>query len=228
MVKQRKSPPKHEAAEADSVRTRPRGKTRERLVEAGCQLFARAGFDGTTIGELELEAGLAPGTGSFYRHFRNKEELLEEVVAHETERLRQLGADRLRLLETSLGNTRADLLLNLKIQLHTLEQVRSFIDILIREEQRFSEERMEAFRERFVEAPLRKDVEEFSSLIESGEIVDGDPAALALVVRNALMGNFLVRRYYGMDSIGGVDEERFSAAIVDLVTGSLQKRAPPD
>lgn len=227
MARQRKSPPTNRAGEVDNVRSRPRGKTRERLVEAGCQLFARAGFDGTTISDLELEAGLAPGTGSFYRHFRNKEELLEEVISHETDRLGRLTADRLRLLETSLGNARSDLLLNLKIQMHTLEQVRSFIDILIREEQHFSADRMEAFRERFVEAPLRGDVEEFKALIESGDIVDGDPAALALVVRNALMGNFLVRRYYGMDSIGGVDEERFSAAIVDLITGVLEKRPPP-
>jgi AcrR family transcriptional regulator len=60
-------------------------KTRERLMDAALDLFAEQGFEGTTITEVERRVGLAPGTGSFYRHFPSKEELLRAAVEREVE-----------------------------------------------------------------------------------------------------------------------------------------------
>jgi len=60
--------------------------TRERLLDAALDLFAEQGFEGTTITEVERRVGLTPGTGSFYRHFRSKEELLRAAVDREVER----------------------------------------------------------------------------------------------------------------------------------------------
>lgn len=52
------------------------------------ELFAERGYSGTSISEIERRVGLAAGTGSLYRHFRSKEELLREAVAYEVGRCR--------------------------------------------------------------------------------------------------------------------------------------------
>lgn len=65
----------------------PRSKTKERILEVALDLFATQGFDGTTITAIERKVGLAAGTGSLYRHFRSKEELLHAAVEREVVRL---------------------------------------------------------------------------------------------------------------------------------------------
>jgi AcrR family transcriptional regulator len=54
--------------------------TRDRIIREATLLFARKGIDGTRIADIEAAVGLAVGTGSFHRHFRNKDELLTAVV----------------------------------------------------------------------------------------------------------------------------------------------------
>jgi AcrR family transcriptional regulator len=50
--------------------------TRERILVAALDLFIERGVDGTTVSAIERAVGLAAGTGSFYRHFASKEEVL--------------------------------------------------------------------------------------------------------------------------------------------------------
>jgi AcrR family transcriptional regulator len=54
--------------------------TRERILDAAFDLFAELGFAGTRISQIEQRAGLAAGTGSFYRHFSSKNDLLPAAV----------------------------------------------------------------------------------------------------------------------------------------------------
>lgn len=51
--------------------------TRDRLLAAGMDLFARQGFKATTVGEIEEAAGLVPRRGALYKHFASKQALLE-------------------------------------------------------------------------------------------------------------------------------------------------------
>jgi AcrR family transcriptional regulator len=60
--------------------------TRDRILTVAFDLFAEIGVAGTTISEIERRSGLAAGTGSFYRHFRSKEELLPAAIQHEVTR----------------------------------------------------------------------------------------------------------------------------------------------
>ena len=61
-----------------------RHRTAERLIEAGLVLFAERGIDATPIVKIEAAAGLAPGSGAFYKHFRSKQELLDAAIADAT------------------------------------------------------------------------------------------------------------------------------------------------
>jgi AcrR family transcriptional regulator len=63
-----------------SARGRRRPDTRERILDAALALFVERGFDGTTISDIERAVGLAAGTGSFYRHFRSKDDVFVAAV----------------------------------------------------------------------------------------------------------------------------------------------------
>jgi AcrR family transcriptional regulator len=63
-----------------TTEARRRPNTRERILAASLQLFVDRGFDGTTISDIERAVGLAAGTGSFYRHFRSKDDVFVAAV----------------------------------------------------------------------------------------------------------------------------------------------------
>jgi AcrR family transcriptional regulator len=57
-----------------------RERTRRQLVEAAVRVFAERGPGAGPIHEIAAEAGVA--TGTFYNHFRSREEVLDAVAAH--------------------------------------------------------------------------------------------------------------------------------------------------
>jgi len=58
---------------------RRRNATRGKLISAARRLFARQGVDNTRINEITDEADV--GFGSFYNHFKSKEEIVDAVLA---------------------------------------------------------------------------------------------------------------------------------------------------
>lgn len=56
----------------------PGGKTREKIVSAAMELFAKKGFDRTTVDEIVAKAGVAKGT--FYLYFKSKDDLIKELA----------------------------------------------------------------------------------------------------------------------------------------------------
>lgn len=62
------------------TQTRRRPNTRQRILAAALRLFVERGFDGTTISDIERAVGLAAGTGSFYRHFRSKDDVFVAAI----------------------------------------------------------------------------------------------------------------------------------------------------
>ena len=75
------------SAEPSGRQARRRSQTRARLVRAAAALFARQGADNTRINEITDEADV--GFGSFYNHFKSKEDIVEAVL---TEALSAQGA----------------------------------------------------------------------------------------------------------------------------------------
>jgi AcrR family transcriptional regulator len=107
--------------------------TREVLIDAALTLFANEGYRGTTIRKIEEAAGLSPGAGGMYRHFRSKEELLLAAV----ERYRADVASFVgRVPELMrLGDVRAELLVAAKLSREFNERNDALLRVLILEQQ---------------------------------------------------------------------------------------------
>ncbi len=87
------SPPP--AEQRPGLRERKRARTRQALVEAAADLFARHGYDATTVADIAAAADI--GTRTFFSHFTSKEEVLfpesDARVAVAIEAVRTRGPD---------------------------------------------------------------------------------------------------------------------------------------
>jgi AcrR family transcriptional regulator len=59
---------------------RKRSDTPERIVREAMRLFAQKGYASTSVPEIQAAAGLAPGSGAMYKHYRSKEAVLQVGV----------------------------------------------------------------------------------------------------------------------------------------------------
>ncbi|HEY9314432.1 helix-turn-helix domain-containing protein [Williamsia sp.] len=64
--------------------------TRDRLIDEAMRLFGEQGYRATSVAQIEQAAGLTPGSGGLYHHFRSKELLLEAGIDRQLDRLRAL------------------------------------------------------------------------------------------------------------------------------------------
>ena len=60
-------------------RTRRSARTRERILQAATEVFARRGFHGARVADIAEQAGIAYGL--VYHHFRNKDEILAAIFS---------------------------------------------------------------------------------------------------------------------------------------------------
>ncbi len=77
--------------------------TRERILEAACELIASDGIDDVRIARVAMRAGVS--TGLVHHHFSTREELLEQALVHSFE---QAGDQRFR--EAAAGGTATEAL----------------------------------------------------------------------------------------------------------------------
>jgi AcrR family transcriptional regulator len=105
--------------------------TRDRIIDAAMQLFGRQGYRGTSVAQIEADAGLAPGAGGLYHHFRKKEDVLAAGIERH---LARLGALRdIRRLLTGLGDLRSELTITARYTLAELDREDELLQILATE-----------------------------------------------------------------------------------------------
>ena len=73
--------------------TSPDASTRERLLEAAMELFARQGYASTSVADIQQACGLSPGSGALYKHFPSKKALLQEATRRQVELMGAMGDD---------------------------------------------------------------------------------------------------------------------------------------
>ncbi|WP_286135182.1 TetR/AcrR family transcriptional regulator [Mycobacterium sp. UM_Kg1] len=83
--------------------------TRDRLLTAAMRLFSEQGYRATSVAQIEAAAGLAPGSGALYHHFKSKESLLAAGIDRQLDR-REAMRD-VRKLFAGLGDLDTELTL---------------------------------------------------------------------------------------------------------------------
>lgn len=72
-------------------RARSKAANRRAILDAGRRVFARIGFEATTVRDIIRETDLAAGT--FYNYFKSKEEVFEAIAEDSTHRFRDMLKD---------------------------------------------------------------------------------------------------------------------------------------
>lgn len=190
--------------------------TRDRILDAAWHLFLRQGFTGTTVTEIEAASDLSPGSGSFYRHFRSKEEVLQAVVDREVERVdaaRDLGPEP----DETGGDVRTALTRELLQRLDNLRRLQPLMLLVGREREHLGRSKAK-LGDLLVARNLSIRAQRLEAWMEAGLVPKRDPQALAAVVLNALTGYHLSRSFFGR-SPGGLSAEAVVGTLVDLVVG---------
>lgn len=193
--------------------------TRRRVLAHAMRLFGEQGYAATTIAQIESAAGLRPGSGGLYRHFASKQELLETGIREQISAqpaLLSFITDPVALASKPLSDR---LRIVAKAALARLDAERDLNRIVLRDLADFPD------LLRLVRADEMKAI---GSMFTKWLATTGpDPApstvdweALAAVVMGSLSHYWVLA-----DSMGthpsDVDEDRYIAALVDLVAHRL-------
>jgi AcrR family transcriptional regulator len=193
--------------------------TRDRLLDEAMRLFGERGYGATSAAEIERSAGLTPGAGGLFHHFRNKEAVLAAGIERQLARLEAVR--QIRGAIPPLGDLRAELTLVARYVFLELEEEQELLRVLISEGRQ---------RPRLLSAAIEQVVrgtfDEFASLLRrSGGTEVGAALALGSLVAFAsaelLLGQSLV----------DADREDVIATWVEMVMGLVtdgegKRRAP--
>ena len=193
--------------------------TRQRLVTEAMRLFGAQGYAGTSVAQIEAAAGLSPGSGSLYRHFPSKAALLAEGITQQAragDALRAFLADPAALEGRTL---REQLAVVITAGLRRLEEERDFNRILVRDLEQFPDLLEQAREQGLVEVQQVVAAWLESRAGDAPAPVDTD--ALAAVLVGVTANYWLLGDVYGGSHPTGVPEERYVAAVADLVATRL-------
>jgi AcrR family transcriptional regulator len=184
--------------------------TRDRIIDAAMTLFGDNGFRGTSVAAIEAAAGLTPGAGGLYHHFRSKEEVLTAGIDRHLDRLRALRD--IRRLFIDLGDTRAELTMTARYALTELDNETELLRILVTESRT-----RPALVERAVTTLINTTQAEFASWLREAKSIPPDRAtAISAVALGALLSNRLTRTLLPT-SPTPIDDETFITTWVEMI-----------
>ncbi|WP_433375103.1 TetR/AcrR family transcriptional regulator [Streptosporangium sp. CA-115845] len=118
------TPVKRQGGAKRAAASGPASERRDHLVKLAAELFARKGFQATTVREIAEEAGIL--SGSLYHHFDSKETIVDEVLTTFLDDL--VGRYRVALEQD--GDSRTILSEMVRIGFSTLEPHRAAITVM--------------------------------------------------------------------------------------------------
>ncbi len=169
------------------------GDARLRILDAALDCFAAKGYKATTIVDIEEAAGLSPGSGGTYRHFKSKREMLEVAI----ERARADNDAFLAPVNTSMVGSAHD-------GIELFRRNRHLFTLLFRDLAQFPD-----LVGQVSDLVLRV----YRVAAERTAVItpDGDAEAIAVVVSGAMLSFGLFETMLGTHALD-VDEERFAQA----------------
>lgn len=189
--------------------------THDLLLAEGMRLFGEQGYSGTSVAQIEAAAGLSPGSGSLYKHFRSKQELLTAGLDRVLSGGRKL-ADQLRTGE-SRGSVEA-LTAVAHAGLRRMEEDRDLNRLLFRG--------LDAFPDllaRVGEAEIGRFHRATTSMLSELAADREEPidcAALAVVLQGATAHYWLLSDLFGGHP-SGIEEDRFVTALAAFTAAVL-------
>ncbi|GGQ45269.1 AcrR family transcriptional regulator [Actinomadura coerulea] len=199
--------------------------TRDRIVSESLRLFADRGYAATSVAEIEAAAGLSPGAGGLYRHFRSKEEVLSSAIREHIERTRRQISDVLtqstafeeRPLETRLRMT-------CQAGLAKMREEQDLIRVLFRDLDQFPNLVAE-MREGIVN-PLYDGIATWLAAQPEFEGFDEDWPAVASILGGAVVNYWLANEAM-YEPPTRIDEKRFVESWARLGLGLVHLERTP-
>jgi AcrR family transcriptional regulator len=195
--------------------------TRERIVDQAMRLFSENGYSGTSITKIEAAAGLTPGAGGIYHHFKSKEALLAAGIERQLARL-----DALRDIRRVLGpleDIKAELTLSARYILAELDSESELLRILA-SEARNRPQLLATAAEQLVSSTFTG----FAAWIRErskAPLTDEQATAIAAVGLGSLLSSRLLVDV--LDIPAQVDDETLVDTWVQMMTTTLAKKPPP-
>ncbi len=204
--------------------------SRDRILAEALRLFGEHGYAGTSIAQIEKAAGLSPGSGALYRHFKSKDELLVKALEARVldrgqwEQFLSPDFSVLAMLDLIAPDTDIvdRLVILCRIGLGRLDHDRDVARILLRDNTA-PQEALEVVRREehlVVVSVLSRGLAELA-----GPDRDDDWDALAVVLQSALAHYWLLSDLFGGQHPSTIDTDRYLRAIAELVAARLKVAA---
>lgn len=185
--------------------------TPDRLMDATLRLVADQGFQATSVGQIEREAGMAPRSGALYQHFKSKDDVLRAAVERELAAVDELGS----VIEMlPLGDLRAEMALMARWNLDSLQRRAGLAALVRREAARLPADLLDQLYERLVARPYEQIVAWLRSRFDAAGVAPPDLHPIALILIESMSSYRFMQSAFGR-TLDDIDDERFIAAWVD-------------
>src|SRR5690242_9251138 len=181
--------------------------TRDRIIEEAMRLFGEQGFKGASVAQIEAAAGLSPGAGGLYHHFRSKEEVLAAGVERHLARLDALRD--IRRLIAGVGDLRAELTITARYFLAEMDNQTELFRILV-SENRSRAHLLTAAVDRLIASTF----EGFADWLQqaAGQALSPRRArTVATLALGSLLSSRLLRNVIGVEALAPPDDELIDA-----------------
>lgn len=194
----------------------PSAATRDRLVTEAMRLFGEQGYRATRITQIEAAAGLAPGSGALYHHFKSKEALLEAGIDRQLDRRRAMHD--IRTLFAGLGDLRIELTMLGRYVLTVLDEETQLLQIAARTPPDQSPRLNDAYA-----ALIDGLYEEVADWIKGWvpNISDHDAQAIATVGVDALLGKRATNTVFRVAATN-MQDEQYIAEWTAMLAGRVE------
>ena len=187
-------------------------KTKRKIFEASMELFAKKGYDATSIEEITATVGVAKGT--LYYHFTSKEEIFRFLV----EEGMKLLKNSIDIKTSKLNNITDKIKAIILIQIKIIIKYENLITIVL--SQIWGNEERNNFCKHYVFEYIKK-IEEILKLgVETGDIKTGDIEAMATEIFSIICSSLIYRLKTGKE----IDIQRlYQEFSNDVINGIINR-----
>ena len=150
---------------------KPMNRTKRKIFETAMELFAKKGYDGTSVEEITSVVGIAKGT--LYYHFTSKEEIFNFLIEEGMNLLKNSIEIKTAKYSSNIDKLKAVIL----IQIKTIVKYENLITLVISQMWGKEERNIRCRQYMFEYIKILESI--IKEGIEKGEIIEGNPEALA-------------------------------------------------